>query len=104
MLFGLHDQCRRFDLLKLRTLKGTNPLGPVIGVIVSMLCLIWLITSIRSPVPESRHDFWVRSQIAIWILMAYQNRVQGSASLTKSGDYTTKSPRQGLRESNRNLP
>lgn len=49
-----------------------RPLGVVVGAVVFLLSLIWLITTIRSPVRVSRRDFWVRSQTVIWILMAYQ--------------------------------
>jgi hypothetical protein len=49
-----------------------HPFGAVVGAVVLLLSLIWLITTIRSPVPVTRCDFWVRGQIVIWILMAYQ--------------------------------
>jgi hypothetical protein len=49
-----------------------HPVGVVVGAVVFLLSLMWLIASIRSPVPVTRRDFWVRSQTVIWILMAYQ--------------------------------
>jgi ankyrin repeat protein len=49
-----------------------DPLGAVVGAVVSLLFLIWLMTTVRSPVPVSRRDFWVRSRIVVWILFAYQ--------------------------------
>jgi hypothetical protein len=48
------------------------PFGAIVGVVVFLLSLIWLITTIRSPVPVTRRDFWVRGQIVSWILMAYE--------------------------------
>jgi hypothetical protein len=44
----------------------------LVGAVVFVLSLIWLITTIRSPVRVSRRDAWVRGQIVIWILFAYQ--------------------------------
>jgi hypothetical protein len=49
-----------------------HPFGAVVGAVVSLLSLIWLITTIRSPVPVTRRDLWVRGQIVICILMAYE--------------------------------
>lgn len=49
-----------------------QPVGVVVGAVVFLLSLIWLITTIRSPVRLSRRDFWVRGRTVIWILMAYQ--------------------------------
>ena len=49
-----------------------HPVGVVVGAVVVLLSLIWLITTIRSPVRVSRRDFRVRGQTVIWILMAYQ--------------------------------
>jgi len=46
--------------------------GAVVGAVVILLSLIWLIKTIRSPVPVTRHDLWVRGQIVIGILMAYE--------------------------------
>lgn len=46
--------------------------GVLVGAVVVLVSLIWLITTIRSPVRASRHDVWVRGQIVICILMAYQ--------------------------------
>jgi hypothetical protein len=39
-----------------------HPLGSVVGAVVFLLSLIWLITTIRSPVPVTRSDFWVHGQ------------------------------------------
>jgi hypothetical protein len=52
--------------------RRRQPLGAVIGAVVFLLSLTWLITTIRSRTPLSRRDFWVRSQIALWILLAYE--------------------------------
>jgi hypothetical protein len=49
-----------------------HPFGAVVGAVVFLLSLIWLTTTIRSPVPVTRRDLWVRGQIVIWILMAYE--------------------------------
>jgi hypothetical protein len=49
-----------------------RPFGAAVGAVVFLLSLIWLITTIRSPVPVTRRDFWVRGQIVLWILMAYE--------------------------------
>ncbi len=53
-------------------LQRHHPLGVAVGAVVFLLSLIWLITTIKSPVPLSRRDFWIRGQIVVWILMAYQ--------------------------------
>lgn len=47
-------------------------LAVLIGAVVFLLSLIWLITTIRSQARMSRRDVWVRGQIVICILMAYQ--------------------------------
>jgi len=44
----------------------------LVGAVVSLLSSIWLVATIRSPVRVSRHDVWVRGQIVICILLAYQ--------------------------------
>src|SRR5262249_47419534 len=44
----------------------------LVGAVVFLLSMIWLITTIRSPVRVSRRDVWVRGQIVLLILMAYQ--------------------------------
>ena len=44
----------------------------LVGAVVSLLSLIWLTTAIRSRVRVSRRDVWVRGQIVICILFAYQ--------------------------------
>ena len=49
-----------------------HPVGVLVGAVVFLLSLVWLITTIRSPVRVSRRDFRVRGQTVIWILMAYQ--------------------------------
>jgi len=53
-------------------IRRHHPFGAVIGAVVFLLSLIWLITTIKSPVPLSRRDFSIRGQTLIWILMAYQ--------------------------------
>jgi hypothetical protein len=53
-------------------MQRRQPFGVLVGAVVSVLSLIWLITTIRSPLPVSRRDVWVRGQIVICILMAYQ--------------------------------
>jgi hypothetical protein len=47
-------------------------LGPVVGAVTFLLSLVWLITTIRSPVLVNRRDFRVRAQILVWILLAYE--------------------------------
>jgi hypothetical protein len=59
-----------------------HTLGAVVGAVVILLSLIWLITTIRSPVPVTKHDLWVRGQIVICILMAYEAAYTVSARLT----------------------
>jgi hypothetical protein len=49
-----------------------QPFAVLVGAVVFLLSLIWLIRTIRSPVRVSRRDVWVRGQIVIWILLAYQ--------------------------------
>ena len=49
-----------------------HPFGAVVGAVVLLLSLIWLITTIRSPAPVTRRDYWVRGQILLGILMAYE--------------------------------
>jgi hypothetical protein len=56
-------------------------LGVLVGAVVCLLSLIWLITTIRSPVPVSRRDVWIRGQIVICILMAYEAAYTISARL-----------------------
>ena len=48
------------------------PIGAVVGAVLLLLSLIWLITTVRSPVPVTRHDVWVRGQIVMCILLAYR--------------------------------
>jgi hypothetical protein len=59
-----------------------HPFGVVVGAVVFLLSLVWLITIIRSSVPATRRDFWVRGQIVIWILMAYEIAYTVTARLT----------------------
>ena len=47
-------------------------LAVLVGAVVFLLSLIWLVATIRSPVRVARRDVWVRGQIVICILMAYQ--------------------------------
>jgi hypothetical protein len=47
-------------------------LGVLVGAVVFLLSLVWLITTIRSRIRLSRRDVWIRGQIVIWILFAYQ--------------------------------
>jgi hypothetical protein len=49
-----------------------QPVGLVVGAVMFLLSLIWLITTIRSPVPETRRDFRVRSAILLWLPLAYE--------------------------------
>ena len=49
-----------------------HPFGVVVGAVVFLLSLIWLITTIKSPVPLSRRDLWMRSQTLVCILFVYQ--------------------------------
>jgi len=53
-------------------MRRHHPFGAVVGAVVFLLSLIWLITTVRSPVPVSRRDLWVRGRIVVWILMAYE--------------------------------
>jgi hypothetical protein len=47
-------------------------LGVLVGAVVFLLSMVWLITTIRSRIRLSRRDVWIRGQIVICILMAYQ--------------------------------
>lgn len=47
-------------------------IGVLVGAVVLLLSLVWLITTIRSRIRLSRRDVWIRGQIVICILMAYQ--------------------------------
>ncbi len=53
-------------------LRQHDPFGVVVGAVVFLLSLIWLITTIRSSVPLSRRDLWVRGQTLVGILLAYE--------------------------------
>ncbi|HXJ88056.1 MAG TPA: hypothetical protein VMS18_14640 [Candidatus Binatia bacterium] len=53
-------------------MRRHQSLAVLVGAIVFLLSLIWLVATIRSPVQVSRSDVWVRGQIVICILMAYQ--------------------------------
>jgi hypothetical protein len=56
-------------------------LGVLVGAIVLLLSLVWLITTIRSRIRLSRRDVWIRGQIVIWILLAYEAAYTISARL-----------------------
>jgi heme A synthase len=47
-------------------------LGTLVGAVVFLLSLVWLITTIRSPIQLSRRDLRNRGRVVIWILLAYQ--------------------------------
>ncbi len=47
-------------------------LGAFVGIVVFLLSLVWLITTIRSRIRLSRRDVWIRGQVVLWILFAYQ--------------------------------
>ena len=47
-------------------------LGVLVGAVVLLLSLFWLTTTIRSRIRLSRRDVWIRGQIVVCILMAYQ--------------------------------
>ena len=53
-------------------MRRHQSLAVLVGAIVFLLSLVWLVATIRSPVRVSRRDVWVRGQIVICILMAYQ--------------------------------
>ena len=53
-------------------MRRHQSLAVLVGGVVFLLSLIWLVATIRSPVRVSRRDVWVRGQIVICILMAYQ--------------------------------
>jgi hypothetical protein len=53
-------------------MRRHQSLAVLVGAVVFLLSLIWLVATIRSPVRVSRRDVWVRGQIVICILMAYQ--------------------------------
>jgi hypothetical protein len=53
-------------------MRRHQSLAVLVGTVVFLLSLIWLVATIRSPVQVSRRDVWVRGQIVICILMAYQ--------------------------------
>jgi len=62
-------------------MQRRQPFGVLVGAVVSLLSLTWLITTIKSSVRVSRRDVWVRGQIVIWILLAYQVAYTISARL-----------------------
>ena len=62
-------------------MQRRQPFGVLVGAVVSLLPLIWLITTIRSPLRVSRRDVWVRGQIVICILLAYEAAYTISARL-----------------------
>ena len=49
-----------------------QPFAVLVGAAVSLLSLTWFVAITRSPVRVSRRDVWVRGQIVIWILLAYE--------------------------------
>jgi hypothetical protein len=53
-------------------LQRHQRIGVRVGAVVLLLSLVWLITTIRSRIRLSRRDVWIRGQIVICILMAYQ--------------------------------
>jgi|SRR5580765_6886146 hypothetical protein len=53
-------------------MRRHQSLAGLVGGVVFLLSLIWLVATIRSPVPVVRRDVWVRGQIVICILVAYQ--------------------------------
>jgi len=58
-----------------------QPFAVLVGAVVSLLSLIWSVATIRSPVRVSRHDVWIRGQIVIFILLAYEAAYTISARL-----------------------
>jgi|SRR5580704_10045501 hypothetical protein len=70
LIYGMYVVVGLFYLIE--GMRRHQPFGAVVGAVVCLLSLIWLITTIRSPVPVTRHDFWVRGQILLGILMAYE--------------------------------
>jgi len=54
-------------------MRRHQPLAVLVGAVVFLLSLIWLVSTIRSPVRVSRRDVRVRGQIVICMLMAYQS-------------------------------
>jgi len=61
-----------WSVLRNRGVRRHAPVGLLVGAVVFLLSLIWLITTVRSQVPVSRRDVWVRGRIVVWILLAYQ--------------------------------
>ena len=53
-------------------MRRHQSLAVLVGAVVFLLSSVWLVATIRSPVRVSRRDVWVRGQIVICILMAYQ--------------------------------
>ena len=53
-------------------MRRHQSLAVLVGAVVFLLSLVWFVATIRSPVRVSRRDVWVRGQIVICILMAYQ--------------------------------
>jgi hypothetical protein len=49
-----------------------QPLGLVVGAVMFVLSLIWLTTTIGSPVPVTRRDSRVRSMILVFLPLAYE--------------------------------
>jgi len=64
-----------FALGLLYIVSGTRrhqTLAVLVGGVVFLLSLVWLVATLRSPFQVSRRDVWVRGQIVICILLAYQ--------------------------------
>jgi hypothetical protein len=80
LLYSMYVVVGLFFLIE--GVRSHHPFGAVVGAVVLLLSLIWLITTIKSPVPVTRRDFWVRGQIVIWILMAYEIACTVAARLT----------------------
>jgi len=53
-------------------MRRHQSLAVLVGAVVFLLSLIWLVATTRSPDRVSRRNFYVRGQIVIWILTAYQ--------------------------------
>ena len=47
-----------------------HPFSLVVWAAIFLLSLTWLVTSLRSSVPIARHDFAIRSNILLFLLMA----------------------------------
>ena len=70
LIYGMYVVVGLFYLIE--GIRRHHPFGAVVGAVVCLLSLTWLITTIRSPALVTRRDLWVRSQIVLCILMAYE--------------------------------